>query len=173
MNRRVTIAQIIQLDNKQKFKPVKNFLIDFYLDGFKSRRQKNQKKLNRLFNYLTLCCLITTLVINIAIPVIKPSRLWKHILFDLSVLFKGIEMYNRIIVILGMIFGIVLNVELRISNYDESIELLRMFEICRSKVRQVFMSRDPESNQILNRLVRVTEVFYKIITILFILGGKF
>ena len=111
MNRRVTIGQIVQLSNKQKFKPVNNFLIDFYLDGFKSRRQKNQKESLIMFNYFTLSCLITTLIINIVLLFVNPSHRWRLILVDVSVMFGGIEMFNRMIIILGMIFGIVLNIE--------------------------------------------------------------
>ena len=172
MNRRVTIGQIVQLSNKQKFKPVKNFIIDFYLDGFKSRRQKNQKISMTMFNYFTLCCLITTLIVNIVVLAINPSYRWKLLLFDLSVMFGGIEMFNRMIIILLMIFGIVLNIELRISNYENAIEYLQVLEMCRSKVRQVFMSRDPNDNVILNRMVRATDFIYKIITIIFITFGK-
>ena len=172
MNSRVTIAQINQLSNKQKFKPVKNFIIDSYLDGFKRRRQKNQKTSMIIFNYFTLCCLITTLIINIVVLVINPSHRWKLILVDISVMIGGIKMYNQMIIILLLIFGIVLNIELRISNYENAIEYLQVLEMCRSKVRQVFMSRDPNDNVILNRMVRATDFIYKIITIIFITFGK-
>ena len=172
MNRRVTIGQIVQLSNKQKFKPVKNFIIDFYLDGFKSRRQRNQKISMIMFNYFTLSCLTTILIINIVVLAVNPSHRWKLILFDVSVMFGGIEMFNRMIIILLMIFGIVLNIELRINNYDESIEFLRVLEMCRSKVRQVFMSRDPNDNVILNRLVRACDIVYKLVTFVITFGKK-
>ena len=171
MNRRVTIAQINQLSNKQKFKPVKNFIIDSYLDGFKRRRQKNQKTSMIIFNYFTLCCLITTLIINIVVLVINPSHRWKLILVDISVMIGGIKMYNQMIIILLLIFGIVLNIEMRINSYDESIEVLQLLEMCRSKVRQVFMSRDPDENVILNRMVRATDFVYKLVTFVIVATG--
>ena len=169
---RIPIDRILALSDskRDKVKPVKNALVDFYLDGFKRRERNKQKQYITIVNYLTLLAYIISIVkyLSYFFPSTKRTKL---ILFDLSLLFGGIEIYNRIYMFFALILGLVMNIELRLSTKKTTREWSQVFEMTRSRVTQVFVRAKLE-NDILMKMIKITSLIYKVMNMIVGFLGK-
>ena len=172
MDAKAHFVKAIRMSKSIKTNPIKNIWMDFFIDSFKLRMAKRQKIIIIIMNYLTLICKVTLVLINSIGLFIKWNREVSLLLFDVSVLVGGIEVYMRIIIILLMILAIFLNYEFRINSYEEMSEWLQLFDICRSRVRRLFFFKGYD-NRILFRLIRAMKIIYKITNVLIFLLSKY
>ena len=173
IKRGITIDRVLSLSSNPKikpvFKPVNNFLIDYYLNGFKKIRQKTEKKSIVLFNYFTLfsyMVCISKFAVGMAVPLSYETKL---IIFDITYFFGGIEFYNEILFLLSCIISMVINVELRLADRKWTQEWTLIFEMTRSKVGRLYMSSDSD---ILNKLSKTMGIIYKMTTVLYFTFSK-
>ena len=151
-------------------KPAKNILIDFYLDGFKRREKNKEKLLILLINYITILSYILCIVKYVA-GFNKLSYTTKLILFDVSSLVGGIELYNRILLLLGLIAGLANHLTLRWTKCVRHREWIQMFELARGKIpQQLVIARSQIEIQI--KLNKAMKLVCKMVTILWILLSK-
>src|SRR5690349_18065312 len=111
MNKVISIERVLELSDRPriKFKPVKHFLIDRYLDGFKSRRRKTEKLSVVCFNHFTLYLYSLSIIKFLVIQAFHLDSKHKLILFDLSYLLGGLELYNRMLLVFTCLLGIIAN----------------------------------------------------------------
>ena len=155
----------------EKSKRVKNFLIDYYLDGFKKRREGRENKLIVLINYFTIISYFVCIFKYSLSFVFKLKYETKLLLFDISLFFGGIEKYNKIILICISIMGMGMNYKLRLSASQEIQEWTQLFELTRSRVRSLFLVNGSE-NAILSKVIKSVKIVYPFITFLYITTSK-
>ena len=143
-----------------KIKSARNALIDFYLNGFRRRETNTERPCVVFFNYLTLIC-YTISIIKLLICFMPLSRTTKLILFDPGVIYGGIEVYNRIFLLCGVLLGAMTNISLRITKGSAYKEWTFVFEAARNRsLIMVFGDRN-----MLAKIVKVMRVQYKIMNI--------
>src|ERR1700761_8660886 len=140
-------------------KVVKNFLIDFYLDGFKKRRQKREKKVIVLINYFTLISHFVCVFNYCFTYSMKLKYETRLLLFDISMFMGGIEKYQKMLIIFTCILGIALNIRLRLTVTKHVTIWNQLFEMIRSKVRPLFITKNSD-NEVLNKLVKWARILY-------------
>ena len=154
-----------------KFVPIKNNLIDFYLDGFKKREKKEEKLWIVLINYITVFSFIVCIIKYVA-GFKKLSHTTKLILFDLSSLLGGIELYNRIFLVLGLVLGLITHLTLRWTTSGRHREWTQVFEYARGKVSPEFSLTRSQMIEIQPKLVKAMKVIYKTASIYWIVLSK-
>ena len=154
-----------------KFEPVKNVLFDFYLDGFKRRERNKEKLLIIIVKYLILVSFIIC-IIKFLVGFMPMSLSTKLILFDVPSLVGGIELYNRIVLVLGSFLGLVTHIRLNWGKSGSHKEWTHVFEISRNKVLHGFIKRRSQIDT-LSQLVKVIKFFYKMWTIILLIGSKY
>ena len=164
-------AVIRQYTVQRQNKKSNNFLIDYYLDGFKKRREKRENKFIIFINYLTLISYLVCLLKFSISFVFNFKYETKLLLFDISKFFGGIQKYNEIILINAVIMGIGLNYKLRLAVTKEIPEWNQLFEITRSKVRPLFWIKRTKYD-ILDNLLKSTKILYSLISPMAILTGE-
>ena len=149
----------------QLFKPVNNWLINFYLDGFKRREKREEEPTILSINYLTLILYVVALAKSL-VCFGKLSRTSKLILFDFAAFFGGIELYNRILVTCTIVIGLILTIVLRISNGCDYRGWTQVFEMTRrnGKMDNLFLTGNIH-NEILVKLAKAMRVVYKLMNI--------
>ena len=147
----------------QRFKPVNNWLIDYYLDGLNRRERRKEKSSTLFINYLITFCHVVTLTKSLVCfaPLSLPTKL---ILFDVAIFFGGIELYNRILLTTAVFMGFIASIILRIKSGSTHREWTQVFEMTRSKVIHLFLSGNKQ-NDILIKLVRAMRVIFKLMNI--------
>ena len=150
-------GQIVIERNRNK--SVNNFLIDFYLDGFKKRRQKQENKVIVLFNYFTLFSYFVC-ILNLCFTYsLKLKYDTKLLLFDFSMFMGGIEKYHKIILIFCAILGFGINIMLRLRVSKHVTDWTQLFEIIRSKVKPFFINRN-SYDEVLRKLKKWARILY-------------
>ena len=154
----------------RKFEPVKNKLIDFYLDGFRRRERNKEKKSIMFINYLTIVSYIVSIVKYLAgfIPMPYTAKL---ILFDMSLFFGGIEVYNRIFISLALVLGLYIHLTLRWTKSGTHREWTQVLQVTRSRVLHKFM-RGTIQMDIIVKLVKALKVIYTILNVLSVVMSK-
>ena len=153
---------------------VDNFIIDFYLDEFRKRRESKSFKhlIIQSINYFTLISkLICIFALSLSF-ILKLKYETKLYLFDISMFFGGIEKYNRIMFILCLVFGFVLNIKLRLKKTDGIEEWTQLFQLIRSRVRPLFLAKDSDYT-LLYKVIRAARIIYPLFTIVYISSSKF
>ena len=161
MNSENIFKKIIVNDDK----PITNIWMDFYLDCIKQRLANKHKLSITIINYLTLVCSTIVFIINTVGLAFKLKLEVSLLLFDVSVVLGGIEVFFRMIIILMMIMAMALNYEIRINTHKEMDELLQLLDICRSRVRKLFYFRGRD-NRILDKIIKAMIILYKLANIL-------
>ena len=144
---------------KNRNKSVNNFLIDFYLDGFKKRRQKQENKVIVLFNYFTLISYFIIILRFCLTYSLKLKYEIKLFIFDISMFMGGIEKYHKIIIIFCAILGIGSNIRLRMTVSKHVTDWTQLFEMIRSKVRPLFINRNSD-DEVLRKLKKLARILY-------------
>ena len=158
-------------DNRTDINAVNNVFVDFYLDGFKRRRQHKETKWMVIFNYFTVLCQIVCLVkfaVGLAIPLSHDTKL---VIYDISTFFGGIETYNKISFMALKVIMIATIMELRIRDRECSSEWTQVFEIARNKLLLKFMFRSGNGD-VLVKLIPFMNRLYKLVTATIVLSGK-
>lgn len=171
MNRTNAIDQRLELSSykKTKFKPVKHFLIDYYLNGFKKRRRKTENVFIVCLNYFTLFLWFVSLSKFLVVQSFDLNIETKLILYDLSYLLGGIEFYNKIFLSLTCVMGSMMNYVFRISGSKASYEWTMIFDMTRLIAMRTFIARKHQDMMdLLVKLSRAMEVIYKLTSISFI-----
>ena len=158
MDAKTCFDKVIRIN---KNKSAKNVWMDFYLDAFKNRIAKKQKPIVTMINYLTLFCSFVVILINSIGFAYKLSPRVSMTLFDVSIFLGGIEFYMKMVIILMMFLAMALNYEIRINSYEEMSEWLLVFDICRSRLRKLFVFKGFD-NQILDRVFIALKILYKL-----------
>ena len=170
--RRNSVNQLFLRSDSIFFKcePVKNILFDYYLDGFK-RRETNQENLSIVIvKYVILISFIICIVKFIA-GFMPMSSSIKLILFDVPSLLGGIELYNRIFLILSLFLGLVTHIRLNWGKSGSHKEWTQIFEISRNRFLHGFIKRRSQIDK-LSHLVKVMKVIYKMWSILLFIWSK-
>ena len=152
------------------FEPVNSRLINFYLDGFKRREKNKEKPLILWINYITVFSYIVCIVKYLA-GFKNLSYTTKLILFDGSILLGGIELYNRIVILLVLNMGLVNHIVVRWSKSDRHREWTQVFEMTRSTAPHRFIKLTSQIDNLMD-LVKAMKVIYKIWNILLLVLGK-
>ena len=145
---------------KVNFKPARNALIDFYLDGFGRRETNTERPCLVFVNYLTIICYIISIIKHL-ICFMSLSRTTKLILFDAGVIFGGIEIYSRLFYLCGMAMGLAFNIIFRFTKGSAYREWTFVFETARHRS---LMGTNGERN-VLAKIVKVMRLLYKFIHI--------
>ena len=144
---------------RNRNKSVNNFLIDFYLDGFKKRRQKRENKVIVLFNYFTLIS-YSVCFLNLCFTYsLKLKFETKLLLFDVWMFMGGIEKYHKIVLIFCTILGIGVNIMLRLRVSKHVTDWTQLFEMIRSKVKPLFINRN-SYDEVLRKLKKWARILY-------------
>ena len=169
---RISLDQLSRLSDSRiyQFEPVRNTLIDFYLDGFKKREKNKEKVSIWVINYLIVFSYMVCLV-KYVVGFIPMSYTAKLILFDMSLFFGGVQLYNRVFITLTWVFGLILHITLRWTKSGRHREWTQMFEVTRSKVLYRFLKGNYELDLIL-KLVKAMKVINIIIYPIIIVLGK-
>lgn len=169
MNSKIKFKRGIKMISEIRYKPIRNFCIDWYLGEYARRRTKTQKPSIILLNKLTLACCIVKLVTIVVSLLVELDRETSMLLFDLSVFFGGSKTYTKFSTILLMITAIGLNYETRLKTYEEQWDSLIVFEICRSRVRKLFVGYD----KVLDKMAKLIKIVYKWVTLSIITFSKY
>lgn len=156
--------------NRISLEAIQNTLIDFYLDGFR-RREKNKEKLPiLLINSITIFSYIVFLAKTV-VGFNKFSNTTKLILFDVPYLLGGIEIYNRILFLLGITLGLVVHLTLHWTTSERHREWTQIFELARGKSSQQFVIEKSQI-EIQPKLMKAMKVVYKMMMALWIVLSK-
>ena len=169
--RRISFNRISEMSDPRflKFDQVNNTLINFYLDGFK-RREKDREKLVIVFvNYLTIFSYIVCIV-KYLVGFKKLSYTTKLILFDVASLLGGIELYNRIFILFGLVLGLATHIKFRWTKSGRHREWTQVFELTRSREPHKLV-KDRSQMADLMKLVKAMRMVYMIWTPLFFIMG--
>ena len=170
---RIRLNRISELSKakRQQFKPINNWLIDFYLDGFKRRERRKEKSSTVFVKYLTIFCFVVNLTKTLLCfaPLSKTTKL---VLFDIAAFIGGIELYNRILVTTAIIMGFILFFIFRIKEGSAHREWTQVFEMTRSRVLHLFLTGN-EQNDLLIKLMKAMRVIYKLMNISFFNFGMY
>ena len=167
--KRVEIGRISELSGR-KFYQGNNVLINFYLDGFEKREKNKEKPLIVFINYITIFSYILCIIKYLA-GFSKLSYTTKLILFDVASLVGGIELYNRILFLCGLIAGLSAQIIFRWSKSNRHREWTEMFELTRSREPHKLV-KDKSQMDDLKKLVKAMRWVYRIWTSLFLFMSK-
>ena len=159
-------------DNRTDINAVNNVFVDFYLNGFKRRRQHKESKWMVIFNYFTVLCQVVCLVkfaVGLAIPLSHDIKL---VIYDISTFFGGIETYNKISFMALKVIMIATILELRVRDRECSSEWTQVFEIARNKVLLKLMYKSGNGD-VLVKLIPFMNRLYKLLTATVVSSGKF
>ena len=153
-----------------KLEPVKNILFDYYLDGFKRREEKEEKVSIVFINCIIIFSYILCIVKYLA-GFGKLSYTTKLILFDMSSLFGGIELYNRILILLCLIAGLADHSTLRWTTSGRHREWTRIFELARGQIAPDLGIASHQS-EMQTKLIKAMKVIFRVVTVLWIVLSK-
>ena len=149
--------------------PVKNVLIDFYVDHIKKQSIGQQKlKINLIFYSIALIYL-SQLTKYFANLFIKMDYQTKLLLVDGSVLLGGIEKFNAIYIICLLSFGLAMTIHFHLAHIDNIEILLHIYNLIALPIES---SSDSKQNDLVNRLRKFTKTIYRIFSFSFIFFGK-
>ena len=152
---------------------INNFLIDYYLDCITRRHERNRIKylIIKSINYFTLISYLVCISTHFMGFIFKLKYETKLLLFDVSMFLGGIEMYNRIMLLLALIFGVCFNIKLRLKKTKVIEEWTQLFQLIRSRVRPLFLVKGSDYT-LLYKMIRAAKLTYPLITLWCILICK-
>lgn len=159
------------MNENNKTKIAKSFLVDIYLNSFHRRFEKREEKLIILFNYFVIfLCLVFLIEFSLGL-IIDFKYETKLYIFDITMFFGGIEKYNKIFCFFSVFLGFILVLKLRINAKQDTKEWMKLFETMRTTTRPTFLVEE-EEKQILEKVIKFAKPFYKLIDISFVNLGK-
>ena len=139
---------------------VNNIFINYYLNSLENRLNNNTSILNYFIYYLIAFNYIFHIIKYGLSLFIEYSHETKLLLCDVSLVMGGNREYNVILLILGFIFGFIMNIEFHLSNSNKYLILIQFYKLLKHSVQTPLINIDNNHVDKLNTFLKIN---YKIL----------